>query len=337
MTFTEHVPLAPLTTLGIGGSARWLAECENEQDLHEAITFARKKDLPFAVLGGGSNTLIPDEGFPGLVVKALIQEVIFEDKGDSVEIESGAGVSWDLLVRMVAERALWGFENLAGIPGTVGGAVVQNIGAYGAELSQIFLWADAYDTHTLFPLRLMKEDAHLAYRSSIFKDQKDYIVLRARFRVVRTGEPSLSYPDVLRLKESGAPLGTPSEVGDAIRSIRAKKFPPRGGSAGSFFKNLFVSSAEAHALVQKFPGLTIFPLPGGRVKIPLAWILDHVLNLRGYTKGRAHLFENQPLVIVADEGATTADVDALAEDVVARVYEATGIKIEREVEKLSAR
>ena len=150
MTITERVPLASLTTFRIGGPARFVAECSNEDDIEAALAFARERGLPFFVLGGGSNTLASDEGFEGVIIRPMFGEgPLFEDQPDGrVLLTAGAGAAWDALAASAAERGLWGIENLSGIPGTLGGAVVQNIGAYGAALSQTFAWAEAFDTET---------------------------------------------------------------------------------------------------------------------------------------------------------------------------------------------
>lgn len=330
----EDRPLAPLTTLGVGGNARFFIEARKEEDVHEAITVARERALPLFVLGNGSNLLVPDAGVGGVVVKVALDGITVEDGGDHVRITAGAGARWDDVVDAATERGVFGVENLAGIPGSAAGAAVQNIGAYGGEFSRVFEYADCIDASTGENVRIARDDAAFGYRTSVFKQKGGYIILRVVLRLPKAGQPDLSYGDVARAKEAGVPLGTPAEVAAAIRAIRLRKFPGPGdgGTAGSFFKNPTVESSAADALRARFPELPAFPQKDGTVKLSLAWILDHALSLKGYARGNVRLFERQPLVIVAESGATADDVDALARDVAARVREATNISIEREVE-----
>ncbi len=330
----EHVSLAPLTTLGVGGKARFFIEAHTEEDIEDAIVFARKLGLPFLTLGEGSNVLVPDAGIEGVVVKNVMRDTAFEDGGESVALVAGAGSLWDAVVNAAGARAIFGIENLAGIPGSLGGAVVQNIGAYGAELANTFEYADVIDTTTGKRRRITHSEAAFAYRTSFFKERRECVIVRVALRLARRATPNISYPDLARARASGESLATPIEIARAVRAIRAKKFPQNveEGTAGSFFKNPIIPRELADSLAQRFGGLPLFPQADGRVKISLAWLLDKALSLKGYAKGRARLYEEQPLVIVANVGATAAEVDALAHEVAERVLKATGITIEREVE-----
>ncbi len=338
MTIQEHIPLAPLTTLGVGGAARFFIEAQTEEDVRGAIILARERALPLFVLGNGSNLLVPDAGVAGVVVKMAMQNISLQDTGDHLTIVADAGARWDTVVDAAGEQGIFGIENLAGIPGTVGGAAVQNIGAYGGELSRAFNYADCIDAATGATIRVTPSLAAFAYRTSIFKQKPGYIIVRVALRLAKDTEPNLTYADVARARAAGTPLATPREIASAIRSIRAKKFPSAtdGGTAGSFFKNPAVPQAAADALRARFPELPTFPQKDGTVKIALAWVLDHVLSLKGHARGRVRLFENQPLVIVAQVGATASDVDALAREVENRVYTSIRISIEREVETFGA-
>ena len=334
MKLEEHVPLAPLTTLGVGGTARFFIEVHTEEDIENAITFAQQQNLPLCTLGGGSNILVPDEGIKGVVLKMAMRDISIEDGDENVMLVAGAGATWDEVIDTVGARGIFGIENLAGIPGTIGGAAVQNIGAYGAELSDVFAYADVIDSAVRARKRVTRADAAFAYRTSFFKKHPEVIISRITLCLTKQAKPNLAYADVARAHGAGTPLTTPREIARAIRAIRAKKFPyvPGEGTAGSFFKNPVVSAELAASLAKRFSGLPTFPQDDGTVKIPLAWILDRVLSLKGYTVGPVRLYEEQPLVIVARKGATTMDVDALARDVTTRVLAATGISIEREVE-----
>jgi len=235
-------------------------------------------------------------------------------------------------------KNLGGLENLSLIPGSVGASPMQNIGAYGAELSSTFLYADVIDAATGEKRRITKDDARFAYRSTIFKEHPELVIVRIALAFATEGAPNTTYVDLARAADAGVPLSTPAEIAVAVRNIRSHKFPTpkEGGTGGSFFKNPIVSTAEAAALTERFPELPTYPQKDGRVKVSLAWLLDHALSLKGYNNGYARLYEKQPLVIVAQEGAHATDVDMLASFVQERVRDAFGIAIEREVETIGA-
>lgn len=339
MNLQEHVPLAPLTTFGVGGAARFFIEAHTEKEVEEAIVFAREKGLPLFPLGNGSNVLVPDGGIAGVVVKMGMNDICGTDEDEDVVIDADAGASWDAVVDAACEHNAFGVENLAGIPGTIGGAAVQNIGAYGAELSDVFVSADVIAVPSCARMQVAKADAAFAYRTSFFKTHPELVITRVALRLKKSAQPNLAYADVARAGALGAPLATPAEIARAIRAIRAEKFPgtAQGGTAGSFFKNPVISREAAEELCRRFAGLPAFPQEDGKVKIPLAWLLDHALSLKGYARGGVRLYEKQPLVMVVQDRATASDVETLAQEVAARVHEATGITIEREVETFGAR
>lgn len=339
MNTQEHVTLAPFTTFHIGGPARVVVEAYSEEDIRASLALASKEGLLISVLGAGSNVLVPDAGIEGVVVRIALSDISFEDAGRDDLLVAGAGAYWENIVDAATERGVFGIENLAGIPGMLGGAVVQNIGAYGTELSRVFEYADCIDTATGEKRRVTRAEASFAYRTSFFKSHRELIIVRVALRLAKQAQLDTTYADVARAQASGTPLATPLEVARAIRAIRAEKFPRSAeeGTAGSFFKNPSVSHEQAAELCGRFPGLPTFPQEDDSVKVSLAWILDHVLSLKGYAKGRVRLYEKQPLIIVAQSGATAAEVDALATDVCARVLAATNIAIEREVETFGVR
>lgn len=331
----EHVLLAPYTTFKLGGEARGLIEVESEEGLQDAIAQLRNRDSSYAVLGGGSNVLVPDTGLAGTVIRIAIPGIALEPaEAGRTRIVLGAGVAWEDAVDAALARELWGIENLAGIPGTAGGAGVQNIGAYGAELADIFEYADVIDMATGEAKRVMREDARFAYRDSIFKHERSLVITRVGLLLSEAGAPNLVYKDLQTAAAQGTSLSTPIEIAAAVRGIRAGKFPDlaREGTAGSFFKNPIVSRELAEALVQEYPGLPSYQQANGETKLSLAWILDHVLGLKGLAQGSARLFERQPLVITTSHAARAEDVESLARTVEEKVFAATRIRIEREVE-----
>lgn len=331
------VLLAPHTSLRVGGPARFFVEARSAGDVTEAATLARAQALPLRVLGSGTNILVPDSGVDAVVLACASRTYECVPEDENVLLLSDAGVAWDALVRAASERGLWGIENLAGIPGSTGGALVQNIGAYGAECSRVFAFADVYDLSVGTTRRVFPEEAALAYRSSVFKRDRNLIIMRVALRLSRAGEPDLRYADLARAYEAGAVLTTPGDVADAVRAIRARKFPAgvEGGTAGSFFKNPLLSEADATLLSARFPELPRHPEADGRMKVSLAWLFDHALGLKGFARGPVRLFERQPLVLVALPGARALEIDEFARGIEARVRDELGITIEREVETFS--
>lgn len=341
MTVDERISLTDLTTLRVGGPARFVLTISSPRDLIDALTFVRERAIPFVVLGEGSNVLPDDTGYEGAILLMRLMGIAFDPSGHVVV---GAGVHWDDFVTACAERGLWGVENLAGIPGTVGAAPVQNIGAYGAEARQIIESVTAYDTEQekmrIFPL----DECGFSYRDSRFKHEPNLIITSVTFRLQTNGAPNIEYADLQKAQEEGADLSTPAAIGNTVRSVRGRKFPDltEFGTAGSFFKNPIVPESVYRELSERFKkeaepygGIPRYSVPG-QVKIPLAFILDKFLLLRGYKREHAFLFGNQPLVLVAEHGAKASDIEALAHDIETRVFEATGITIEREVRNLSA-
>jgi UDP-N-acetylmuramate dehydrogenase len=335
MRTEENVPLAKLTTLRVGGRARYVCTVSSVEEVADAVLFAREHELPFRVLGGGSNVLANDTGFSGIIIRMNIPGISYIEDGTDTLVRVGAGVVWDALVDSVALRGLWGLENLAGIPGTVGASPVQNIGAYGADVSAIFESALVFNSQSMNLSVYTKDDCLFGYRDSAFKHNRDLIICEVTFRLSRLGAPQLGYSDVAQLVRDGVDMSTPERIGAAVRDVRAKKFPDMRthGTAGSFFKNPIVSREVFAKLSASYGAIPSFPAVNG-IKIPLAFILDRALNLKGFRSGTVSLFGNQPLVIVADVGSTAHDVDAFARDVEKKVFDATGIVIEREVQSL---
>jgi UDP-N-acetylmuramate dehydrogenase len=344
--------LARRTTLGVGGEAE-IAACDSIDDIRTALAHAHEGGSPFWVLGEGSNTLASDAGYAGVVIHPRMSAVSLERDGDRATMIADAGAHWDGLVDRACAEGLWGIENLAGIPGSAGAAPVQNIGAYGAELSDMLLWVECVDARDGSLRRFDRAACGFGYRASRFKNEPELIITRIALALSRAGEPNLGYKDLAAAGEAarrnGAPLDTPAAVAEAVRSIRAAKFPDlsKEGTAGSFFKNPSVSAAEFERLRARYPELPGFPqgadsaggvgaepAKGDFVKIPLAFVLDKILGLRGYRLGAARLYEKQPLVLVADRGASARDVDALADDVARKVFGATRVAIEREVRSM---
>jgi UDP-N-acetylmuramate dehydrogenase len=287
-------------------------------------------------LGEGSNILAGDGEIRRAILSLDTHAVAYEENDTGVLAIADAGVSWNAFVEETAERELWGLENLAGIPGTVGAAPVQNIGAYGREAADVLAWVEAYDPVQDAFVQISKDDCAFAYRDSRFKRSPGLLITRVAFSLSKEPQPLLSYPDLRARLEAGADLASPRAIAQEVRAIRAQKFPDLSlyGTAGSFFKNPTISPEAYARLSAQHDGLPGYANATG-VKIPLAWILDHVLGMRGFAHGPVSLFEKQPLVLVAQKGATAHDVDALAAIVTERAHDATNIFIEREVQSLA--
>src|ERR1035437_7121748 len=244
----EHVPLAPYTTLGVGGPARWFVETGTESEILAAVRFARLQRVPYFILGGGSNLLVSDDGFPGVVVRITGTALEWSDPATDgfARIEVDAGADWDSVVRLAVERNCAGIECLAGIPGSAGGTPVQNVGAYGQEVSHTIVSVRALDLQAEKVVHLSAADCGFTYRRSIFNTTQRgrYAITRVAYRLQLDGAPRLEYRDVKQyFAERSIAHPTLAETAAAVRIIRARKGmvlaedDPDSHSAGSFFKN----------------------------------------------------------------------------------------------------
>ena len=332
----KNVPLASHTTLKLGGIAEYFAVIQTLQDLEDAVIFARDNKIPFFILGGGSNVLVSDRGFPGIVFKLELKGISKVEVDGGAEIVASAGEVWDRLVEKSVEWHLFGLENLSGIPGTVGAAPIQNIGAYGVEAMDLISFVEVFDSEDLRKKIFKPSDCAFGYRDSIFKkpEGKKYIVTAVGFHLKKEDNLKTHYKDLqFYVKEHGMPE-TLSDMRKAILSIRAKKFPDikKVGTAGSFFKNPIVNKDFFERLKEKFPEIPGFPTIDGKVKVSMAWILDRILKKKGYEKGSVTLYAAQPLVLVHSGGGTAEEVKKFAEEIAKEVKEKTGIEVEWEVQ-----
>lgn len=341
-TPARNVSLASHSTLHCGGEAHYFVEATSRDDLEEALIWADTEGLPAYILGGGSNVLFSDEGFDGLIVKMAIDGLKMQMDGRDTLVIAGAGMVWDTLVAHTVDAGLYGLENLSGIPGSVGASPVQNIGAYGSEISRTVEWVEVYDREEKTYKRLSADECAFDYRDSIFKhsEGKNTVVAEVAFRLSTQGVLNTEYADVAQyFLERAVENPTLQDVRRAILTIRASKFPHSGGlgTAGSFFKNPHLPTDHFNKLRERYPGMPGYATSSYLVKVPLAWILDHVLNLKGAWYDTVGLYEKQPLVMVTRKNATSRDVVSVAREVKQKVYEATGITIEPEVTILDKR
>ncbi len=332
LTLQSRIPLAPLTTLKCGGSAEYFAEVDSIEALEGALAFAEEKNLTVTILGGGSNVLVNDAGVRGLVIRPMFTSILYRTEGTDVYVESGAGVTLDALVADTVAKQLWGIENLSGIPGSVGAVPIQNVGAYGVEAKDVVHEVTVYNRDTKHAEKLSTVECAFAYRHSFFKTEagKRYVVMSVTFKLSTLPHPRISYRDLKEyFKEDTAP--SLEAIRTAVVAIRDGKFPDwhTVGTAGSFFKNPIISREVYEALQLKFPLVPGFAEAGG-VKVPLGWILDHVLNVKGYREGNVGLYEKQALVLVKYGNASSDEVLDFAEHIRERVFVATGVHVEFE-------
>ncbi len=358
MTIQENVPLAPLTTLQVGGAARFFAELRREDEAREAMQFAKRRELPVFVLGGGSNLVVADSGWPGLVLKIAIGGIASptanDATGNAVLFSVGAGVNWDDFVAQAVAQNCAGVECLSGIPGSVGGTPVQNVGAYGQEVADTIESVRVLDLKQDRIVVLPKPACGFRYRASIFNstERGRYIILRVNYRLHRGGAPSLKYADLQRhfagrVKESfserpAEKATSPSlaETRAAVREIRRSKgmlIVPGDEdcrSAGSFFKNPVLSEAQFQELAARAAskGLEIpsYPALDAQKKVSAAWLVEHAGFSKGYAAGAAGISHKHALALINRGNAKATDIVELKDEIQRCVQEAWGIVLEPE-------
>ena len=339
LSIESGVPLAPYSTLRIGGPARWFARARSTNDVAAAHAWCAEHRRALFVLGGGSNLVIADEGFDGLVLRIDIRGVSFIDRGAETVLHAGAGEPWDEVVAATIERELAGLECLSGIPGSVGGTPVQNVGAYGQEVADTIDEVTVFDRRTGSMTALDNTACAFAYRMSRFKREAAgrYVVCAVAF-ALRSGLPTATYPDVKRYFEERA-VAAPrlADVRAAILAIRRRKGMVLDSadsdtkSVGSFFMNPIVS-ADVHARVAALAGGTApgFPLSDGTIKLPAAWLIEQAGFARGHGAGRAGLSSKHPLAIVNRGEASAGEVVELAVTIKRRVLDRFGVALRPE-------
>ena len=338
MNLQENIPLASRTTFGIGGPARWFAEASSEAEVAEACAWARARDLPLFVLGGGSNLLVADAGFHGLVLCIALAGIALD--GD--RLQAAAGEPWERCVEQATEAGLAGIECLAGIPGSVGGTPVQNVGAYGQEVGAVIERVRTFDRAAQKFVEFPNVACGFAYRRSRFNsaDRGRFVVTRVDYRLRPGGAPALGYADLERhfAHHYGAP--TLVEVAEAVRAIRRAKGmfmiegDPDCRSAGSFFKNPAVAPEAAERIRAIAGAVRAYPASDGLVKISAAWLIEQAGFAPGFALGAAGISSRHTLALVNRGGATAAEILALAETIRSTVEQRFGIRLEMEPDRV---
>jgi UDP-N-acetylmuramate dehydrogenase len=339
MHIRENVPLAPMTTLGVGGPARFFAEAVSAEDVRRAVHYAGERNLPLFVLGGGSNLVVADSGWPGLVLRIRITGLEEREEGDKFILDVGAGEEWDRFVARSVARDCAGIECLSGIPGSVGGTPVQNVGAYGQEVSETIESVQALDLKDGRLRELCNPACSFAYRSSIFNttERGRYIILRVTYALTPAGQPRLEYADLKKYFAGRSGKPTLAQVREAVRHIRASKamlIVPGDEdcrSAGSFFKNPVLTAEQHQKLSERAAALSLqvpsYPALSAQHKVSAAWLVEHSGLSKGYTRGVVGISRKHALAIVNRGGATANDVLALKNEIQQRVASTFGIQL----------
>lgn len=342
MDIQENIELAPLTTLRVGGPARYFVRANTVDDVQAAVDFADARKLPLFVLGGGSNVLISDSGWPGLVLQIGISGIDHSHERQTIRFIVGAGEDWDAFVALCATRNIAGVECLSGIPGSVGGTPVQNVGAYGQEVSQTISSVFVFDVVSKQLNEMDASDCEFVYRSSIFntRERGRYIILRVTYELEHGAAPILRYADLQNYFAGRSEPPTLVEVREAVLKIRASKGmlitagDPNSRSAGSFFKNPVLTSAQFDDLLRRARERNLqvpsYPALSQQKKISAAWLVENSGFTRGYVKGRAGISSKHALALVNRGDATAAEIAALRDEIQQRVEQQWGIKLEPE-------
>jgi UDP-N-acetylmuramate dehydrogenase len=342
MIVQENVPLAPLTTLKVGGPTRYFIEAKTIADTREAIEFADSRRLPLFVLGGGSNLVVSDAGWSGVVLKIAIGAIAERLQDGEIIFEVGAGEEWDKFVVTAVSRNCSGVECLSGIPGSVGGTPVQNVGAYGQEVAETILSVTVLDILTREVCELSNKDCGFHYRTSIFNTSHRgrYIILKVNYALCPGGKPHLQYADLKNHFAGWNEIPTLADVREAVRKIRASKGmlitedDPDCRSAGSFFKNPVLSADSFDRLIKRAAEKNLqipsYPALESQRKVSAAWLVEHSGFSKGFTSGNVGISRKHALAIVNRGEATAADVVALKNHIQDRVEDIWGIHLEPE-------
>jgi UDP-N-acetylmuramate dehydrogenase len=330
----ENISLKPFNTFGVAVSTSFFAEIFSESDLNELLGESIVKTQPLLVLGGGSNLLFTRD-FKGLVIKMSIPGISFDVQDNDIMVTAGAGVVWNDLVNYCVNNGFAGIENLSLIPGTVGASPIQNIGAYGVELKDVFHSCAAREIATATERVFKFEDCRFGYRDSIFKNELkgQYIITSVSFKLSKQAKINTQYGAIqTELQSRKIDHPTIADISRVVADIRVSKLPDPStiGNAGSFFKNPVIEQASFESVFAKFPDLVHYPAPGGKVKLAAGWLIEQC-GFKGKIAGHTGTWKNQALVLVNHGSATGQEVYSFSEEIINTVYSKFGIALEREV------
>lgn len=330
MEIQQEVDLRPYNSFGVSAIAAEFAEVSEAEQLPELFAYAGQNHLPVLIVGGGSNMLLVND-FPGLILHIALMGIQYDEGSGRVRVQ--AGENWHGFVNACMNNGFHGLENLALIPGTVGAAPVQNIGAYGVELEQFLVSVQVYDSRNGEFCQLNRDDCEFAYRDSLFKHEagQGLIITEVELQLSRAFQPNTSYQALQTALESSEP--TPQQLLDTVCAIRSSKLPDPAvlGNAGSFFKNPVISNDKYKKLLEEFPELPSYPVAEeGLVKVPAAWLLD-ALGWKGKQRGPAAVHRDHALVLVNSGAASGEDIYLLAQEMSTSVLTRFGIALQPEV------
>jgi len=334
MQIDSGVSLKPYNTFGLPAVARTLVRIASDADVRRVVDSPELGLAPKFILGGGSNIILTRD-MPQVVLKVEVRGMrVVEERADAWIVESGAGEDWHELVKYTLDAGCPGLENLALIPGTVGAAPVQNIGAYGVELQDRFDSLDAVDLVTGRSVTIGPQACAFGYRDSVFKHMLAgrSLITRVRFRLPRPWQPVLGYLELQKkMAETGTPHPDAKQVFDWVCAIRHAKLPDPAliGNAGSFFKNPVVTPEQCRDIIGRDPEIVHYPMPDGSVKLAAGWMID-ACGWKGKTVGDAGVYEKQALVLVNRGAAIGSEVMTLALAIQESVYGRFGIRLEHE-------
>jgi len=339
----RNVPLAPMTTLGIGGEAHYFADASSVDALIASVAWARSRAAPLFVLGGGSNIVVADNGFRGLVLRVALRGVTIRVEGDQAVVTAAAGEDWDHLVATCVGHNWAGFECLSGIPGCVGATPIQNVGAYGQETSETLVSLEALNLATGKLEELKAAECDFGYRTSRFKtrDRERFIITNVTYQLAVNGKPAVRYLELQQYIEAqGAADPTLEQVRESVLTLRRRKAmvidpqDPDSRSVGSFFVNPVVAREEFEQIKQRADriassvvAIPAFPLPNDRLKVSAAWLIEHAGINRGYVHGGVGTSTKHALAIVNRGGGTAREIIELKELIQSRVLDAFGVAL----------
>lgn len=330
----ENISLKSYNTFGVAVTASFFAEIFHESALKELLSLPIVKSQPLLVLGGGSNLLFTKD-FNGLVIKLSIPGISAVADGNDMLVTAGAGVVWNDFVNYCVGSGFAGVENLSLIPGTVGASPIQNIGAYGVELQDVFYSCTAYEIATAEERTFNFEECKFGYRDSVFKNElKDqYIITAVTFKLNTEARINTKYGAIqAELLNRNITHPTISDISRVVADIRVSKLPDPStiGNAGSFFKNPVIDHLSFEQLLETFPDLVHYPAPNDKVKLAAGWLIEQC-GFKGKVVGHTGTWKNQALVLVNHGGATGEEVYTFSEEIINAVFIKFGVKLEREV------
>jgi UDP-N-acetylmuramate dehydrogenase len=336
MEIKEKIQLSDYSTFKTGGDARFFCNVSSIEDLKESIDFVQKHNLKFMILGGGSNILFDDLGFNGLVIRNNILGI----KKESENIEStifsfGAGENLDNAIKFLTENNFSLAENLSGIPGTIGGAVFQNAGAYGTEIKDVVISVEVYDTNTQEIFLIPKGKCNFSYRQSIFKKNRNLIITKVYLRLNKKFVPNLEYLGLRDLFKDSENISV-NDIRQGILNIRKEKLPDwkKLGTAGCFFKNPVITEDKYIEISKTYKDVPKFKAEDGFVKISLGYVIEKICDLKEFRMGDVGLYKKHSLTVINFKNAKSFEIKSFVKLIEEKVFEKIGIKIEREVEEI---